>query len=112
MTPRRPDLFEGAPCRTVEHLAWMRKHRGSKWDYKVGDETDRQADTRRNWAKGQCLACPETAQNHCRALHDALSRATSIRVSGIWGGVIHPDQEPKPEIPGQRALPYDDDMAA
>lgn len=85
---RQPDPFEGAKCREPEHEEWARKHRGSRWDYKIDNESDQEAAARRRYAQGLCFACP--VRQECRDEHTRLAaRKKGEQVPGVWGGVIH-----------------------
>ncbi|MGY1946632.1 hypothetical protein [Nocardia asiatica] len=101
---RRPDPFAGAKCRSDEHWQWMREHRGSQWDYRVDNETVADRWIRHRRSKGLCAACPDTARNACRELHDELTGHYNDRVPGIWAGVVYADRDPEKE-PATKTLP-------
>lgn len=86
MTVPKKDPFEGAPCRSDEHQAWIREHRASKWDYYIDGESKPESINRRRRSVGICFSCP--ARQACR------DRQAELDASGIWGGRVFPD---KPE---------------
>ncbi|TDP29818.1 hypothetical protein [Nocardia ignorata] len=109
---RKPDPFEGAPCRSEEHTTWMRANRASKFDFRIDGEDDTRRNKRHHEMLRECRKCPATAHTACRELHDQLAATSESRVPGIWGGKVYADRTECEPIGDDNALIRRDELAA
>ncbi len=107
MNSRKPDPFEGAPCRAPQEWEWARQHRASRWDFRIDSEDDHRRALRHEAVKRECLKCPSSARAACQERHDRLVFETGGRVPGIWAGTVYADRIESERTPGD-----DDDDGA
>ncbi|MFD6400771.1 hypothetical protein [Nocardia sp. NPDC060249] len=105
MTEKLPNKFAGAPCATDEHTEWMRKHRGSRWDWLLAGEDKHSANRRRAASAAICTSCPLTARKNCAALHAELVDHTGYTVPGVWAGEIYRDKVDSPNRVNLASIP-------